>query len=168
MVFDNVNLADIYDYFYTNINNLLEDNYTFVAIVVAAIIGKMKEGSKSSIWKAWIVFFVGTFFHELAHFIVSLITFGKPSSFNVFPSKDKETNMITLGYVTSRNMRWYNAFFISMAPLLLIPLSYYVYTTFFTYFEFNIYTMFIQIFLIVTLLFSSIPSGTDFKNIIKL
>ena len=147
------------------------ENVLYYSIVLAAIIGKLKEKSKQGLFTAWIMYFTGTVFHELSHFILSILTFGKPTWFSVFPSKsvDSRTNRVsyTLGYVESSNMRWYNVFFISMAPLLLLPLSFLVYSNFFIYFEQNLLNIFLYIFLIISLLFSSIPSNIDFENLYR-
>lgn len=152
---------EVYDF----VNN----NMLFFAIVIASIIGKIKESSKQNQFTVWIVYLMGTFFHELAHFIVSFITFGKPYWFSIVPHSkiDKETGtkMITLGHVKSSNIRWWNVFFISMAPLLLLPLSYFVYLHFFDYIKMNLWTLILYIFTIVSLLFSSVPSGIDFRNV---
>ncbi len=150
--------------------SLVKDNILYISILFAAIIGKIKESSKSSLLTAWITYLMGTFFHELSHFIVSLVTLGKPVSFNVFPSKSVSPDGkigYTLGSVSSKNMKWYNTFFISMAPLLLLPMSYYIYDNFFYYFDVSILTIFLYNFSIVSLLFSSIPSGVDFKNVLN-
>jgi hypothetical protein len=47
---------------------------------------------------------------------------GQPVHFTVFPRR--EGRGFVLGSVTLRNLRWYNAFFIGMAPLSLLPLAY--------------------------------------------
>lgn len=154
-------------------NNSIEDfiynNILYFAIAMAAIIGKIKESSKSNVFAAWIVYFAGTLFHELTHLIVSFFTLGKPVWFSVFPSTSQDSvtgkKSIILGYVKSSNMRWWNVFFISMAPLLLLPLSYIVYEKFFDYIDLNILTLVLYVYLIVSLLFSSIPSGIDFSNV---
>lgn len=147
--------------------NLIQNDLLYFTIILSAIIGKLKESSKNNIFTAWIMYLVGTLFHELAHFILSILTFGSPTWFSIFPSKQKNENGQTvgymLGYIESQNIRWYNVFFIAMAPLLLMPLSYWVYIHFFEYFDKNIFTMISYIFIIVSLMFSSIPSGVDFK-----
>lgn len=146
---------------------ILFGNSMFFAIAVSAIFGKILQESKTSIFKMWIMFFVGTFAHELAHFIVGVITFGFPYKFSVIPHKNKEGSGYVMGHVKCFNMRWYNIFWISMAPLLLIPMSYVVFKHFFEYFNPTMMNFAIWIFLIVSLLFSSIPSGVDFKNIAR-
>ncbi len=152
-----------------NLFILIENNLLYFTIIFAAIIGKIKESSKQNILTVWLIYFIGTFAHELMHLVVSLFTYGKPSWFSVVPSKTINNNGqvigYTLGYVKSKNIRWYNVALISLAPLLLIPLSYLIYTDFFNYIDRNLYSYILYIFTIVSLLFSSIPSSVDFKNI---
>lgn len=143
------------------IKNFLYSNSIFVAVIFSALIGKMMENAKSGIFKTWIVFFVGTLFHELAHLIVSLVSFGFPYKVSIFPKKSGNSYM--LGSVTSWNVRWYNQFLIGMAPLLLLPLAYFIFLNFFDFYEKSVLNFFIWIYLIVALVFSSIPSSVDFR-----
>lgn len=162
-----INISDIDSYLFSIIDN----NLLYFTIIIVAIIVKIKENSKRNMFSAWLSSLIGTIAHEMMHFIAALLTNGKPTKFSIFPSKqiNKDTGRITytLGYVYSKNFRWYNVFIISMAPLLLLPLSFYVYENFFIYFERNLYTYIIYIFTIISLLFSSIPSGKDFSNVFK-
>ena len=66
--------------------NLIQDDLLFFTIILSAIIGKLKESSKNNIFTVWIMYLIGTFFHELAHLILTILTFGKPSWFSIFPS----------------------------------------------------------------------------------
>jgi hypothetical protein len=146
--------------------NFFNANILYFAIMFAAIIGKIKESAKKNIYTVWIIYLVGTFFHELSHYLSSLFLNGRPNWFSIFPSKSMQadgTVNITLGYVNNQNLRWYNVFFIALAPLSLIPTSYWVYFNFFNFFDKNIFSFLIYIFLIVSLIFSSIPSSTDLK-----
>lgn len=161
-------------YFFNKLNILLLDEFKehlpYYLIVISAIIGKVKESSKQSMFTVWIAYLFGTFFHEVAHFMLSLITFGKPTWFSILPSKSVDaTGKIgyTLGYVKSENVRWFNVFFIAMAPFCLIPLSFYVYQYFFLVFNESIYTYILYVFIIVSLLFSSIPSSVDFSILFR-
>ena len=152
-----------------NLFILIENNLLYFTIIFAAIIGKIKESSKQNILSVWLIYLIGTFAHELMHLVVSIITFGKPTWFSILPSKTINNNGqvlgYTLGYVKSKNIRWYNVALISLAPLLLIPLSYLIYTDFFNYIDRNLYSYILYIFIIISLLFSSIPSSVDFRNI---
>lgn len=64
-------------------------------------------------------FFVlpGTFVHELLHLSVGLILNGKPVSISLWPRRVGHTQWV-LGSVGFANLRWYNAVFIGMAPML--------------------------------------------------
>ncbi len=64
----------------------------------------------------------GTFCHELCHLCVGTPLRGRPTRFRVLPKR--EGHGYVLGSVAFANVRWYNAFFLGMAPLLLLPLAY--------------------------------------------
>jgi len=162
-----LNTSDIESYLF----NIIDNDPLYFTIVMVAIMGKIKESSKRNMFSAWLIALVGTIAHEMMHLIAAFLTSGKPTKFSIFPSKqiNNDTGRITytLGYVYSKNFRWYNVFIISMEPLLLLPLSFYVYQDFLIYFEKNLYTYIVYIFTIISLLFSSIPSGTDFGNVFR-
>lgn len=147
----------------------IEENLPYYTVLYAAFIGMIKEQSKTNIFFAWSVKFIGTFFHEMAHFIASLVFLGKPVGFSIFPSSSIENGKkyYTLGYVTSKNIRWWNVFFISMAPLMLLPLSFWVYGHFFEYFERSLFSYLLYIYVVVSLVFSSMPSSVDFGNLLN-
>ena len=105
----------------------------------------------------------GTFMHELMHFIVSFILLGNPVSFSVIPKR--AGNKIILGSVSSTNVRFYNGFFIALAPLLLLPLSYFLLVYLSRVQE--TYYFYIGIYLIANLIYASIPSSTDWKLAFK-
>jgi len=63
--------------------------------------------------------FPGTFVHELLHLVVGLLLNGKPVSMSLWPRKIGASQWV-LGTVGFTNLRWYNAMFIGMAPLLAI------------------------------------------------
>jgi hypothetical protein len=60
----------------------------------------------------------GTFCHELAHFLVGLVTGARPGGFTVVPVK--QAGHWQLGSVTLTRVRWYNAAPAALAPLLII------------------------------------------------
>jgi hypothetical protein len=64
----------------------------------------------------------GTICHELAHFLVGLLTAAQPASFTVVPRRAGAA--WELGSVTLNRLRWYNAAPAALAPflLLLLPL----------------------------------------------
>lgn len=66
-----------------------------------------------------------TFLHELSHYLVALLTKGRPDKFNLSPQKTGEGGYV-LGYVTFVPT-WYNAPIIGLAPLLLVLLAWWAY-----------------------------------------
>jgi hypothetical protein len=64
----------------------------------------------------------GTICHELCHWIVGGLLNGRPVHFTVLPRR--EGRGFVLGSVAFENLRWYNAFFIGLAPVLLLPTAY--------------------------------------------
>lgn len=141
------------------------ENLTFTIIILVLLIVKLENIFRRNIITTWLFYLPGTVLHETAHFILSLVTLGMPSSINLLPKKDKETGAYFLGYVTSKNMRWYNTFFISMAPFLIVFLSYWLFNSFFNYFEYTLVNLVLYVYFVVITLYSSIPSSVDFKNV---
>lgn len=128
------------------------------------IIDRLKQASKQNIYTAWGAYFIGTFFHELSHLLISFLMNGKPVNVSLLPQRDKNNpNSIILGYVVSGNIKWYNAIPISMSPLLLLLGVYYFDKYFFAHISQNIYSIAIYLFLIISFIDSSIPSKEDFK-----
>jgi hypothetical protein len=105
----------------------------------------------------------GTFMHELMHYIASLLTFGKPVSFTIIPKRNG--NSITLGSVSSTNVRWYNAIIISLAPLFLFFIGYYL---LFKLEEISNPLYYgLTLYFIANLFYAGMPSPTDWKLAIK-
>lgn len=101
----------------------------------------------------------GTFMHELMHFMASFFTFGRPIKFSIFPKKSKGT--IVLGSVSSANVTWYNALIISLAPLLLYILAYYM-TLSLASITTPLY-YYATIYFIANILFAGTPSPADWR-----
>jgi len=78
--------------------------------------------TKRSFWLVSLLALPGTFCHELCHWLVGTLLNGQPLRFTVLPRR--EGRGYVLGSVALGNLRWYNAFFIGLAPLLLLPLAY--------------------------------------------
>ena len=98
------------------------------------------------------LFLPSTFLHELSHYIISMITFGKPTSFSIIPKNN------TLGYVISSNYNIFNGLFISLAPLINMVIAYYIFISDIGYFKYII-----SFYLIA----GGVPSSIDIKNSLK-
>jgi len=66
----------------------------------------------------------GTLAHECCHLVLGLLLNGEPAGFNLLPQRGRDGRGWEMGSVSFRNLTWYNAFFIGMAPLLLLPAAY--------------------------------------------
>lgn len=158
----------IHDY----ILNFAIENKIFFTTLMTISIMRFKHLSKTNNYFAALVYFIGTFFHELSHYIVALITTMKiPKRVSLLPKVEningKKT--IVLGYVeiSKENVNIFNAFLIAMAPLILLYLAYLVSKYFFifytNYYQINLLGYFLYLFLITTLIVNSVPSSADFK-----
>ncbi|WP_243303657.1 hypothetical protein [Geothrix oryzisoli] len=78
--------------------------------------------AKRSFWLFSLLVLPGTVCHELCHWAVGHLLNGRPVRFTVLPRR--EGRGLVLGAVTLSNLRWYNAFFIGLAPLALLPAAY--------------------------------------------
>ncbi|WP_243656603.1 hypothetical protein [Paucimonas lemoignei] len=66
---------------------------------------------------AFFLFYLsGTLLHELAHFLAGALTNARPAAFSVWPRRDGSNRWI-LGSVSFKNIRWYNAAFVGLAPI---------------------------------------------------
>lgn len=71
----------------------------------------------------FVLTFIGTLCHELAHFGVGLLTNADPVGMRIVPRRIKRPGTghnWELGSVTFANLRWYNAAPAALAPLLLL------------------------------------------------
>lgn len=152
--------------------NFVIDNKIFVTVFMTIIIVKFKYLSQTNSYSAALAHFIGTFFHELAHYIIAIITtFRIPTKISLFPKIEKINGKktILLGYVdiNKDHLNILNACLIAMAPLILLYLAYLVSKYFFTFyiewFEINIGSYLLYLFLITTLIVNSVPSSADFK-----
>lgn len=63
----------------------------------------------------------GTFLHESSHWLVAALLGGRPSALTIVPTRTERG--WRLGSVGIRQVRWFNALPIGVAPLLLAPLA---------------------------------------------
>ena len=164
-------MLDFQQYFpYNEVFDFIKNNQILFTVFITILILKMKEISKVNIYLSGIVYFLGTFFHELAHYIIAIITtFRLPGRISLFPKYEivNGRRVIALGYVEVKNssLNILNAFPIGMAPLILLYLAYIVSKYFFIYygiwFEVGIIAYILQSFLMATLIINSVPSRAD-------
>lgn len=144
-----------------NTLQLLMSNRFFLILSVI-VLSSLRHAAYSSMLAAALVNLPGTILHELAHFIVGLLMNAQPVRFSIFPKK-VGTYYVT-GNVDFRNMKFYNAFPVSMAPLLMLPFGYYCNCYFFDWFSLSLGNYLLYIFLMSVIIENSVPSPQDFRQ----
>ncbi len=96
----------------------------------------------------------GTFLHELCHFVVAILFWGKPRHLTIVPHHTAE-NRVTLGSVTCYRLNNLNSFPIAMAPLLILLIPVFLYSRL----NIGVHTSPYCIILILYILFSVLPAA---------
>lgn len=103
----------------------------------------------------------GTIAHELAHIAVGFVTNAHPASISLMPKKKKDG--LYLGTASFRNLRYYNALLVTIAPLLLAPLAWWVFRHFVVPLRFTPVCIG-SLYLCGNLVLACVPSTTDWKT----
>ena len=96
----------------------------FYLILLVIILVHLKNATYKSMFLCALINMPGTILHETMHFIVGLLLNAKPCNFTVLPRKGD--NGYVMGSVGFTNITFYNAIPSSMAPLLLLPIGFYL------------------------------------------
>jgi len=94
--------------------------WLFLAALVAML--ALFHWTRRFFWVFSVLVLPGTFIHECCHLLLGLVLNGKPAGFNLLPRR--EGKGWELGSVSFSHLTWYNAFFVGMAPLLMLPAAY--------------------------------------------
>lgn len=97
----------------------------FYLILLVIILTRFKYATYNSMWMCSLVNIPGTILHEMMHLVIGYILNARPCNFTVLPRRGMDGGYV-MGAVSFRNITFYNAFPAAMAPLLLLPLGYYV------------------------------------------
>jgi len=117
--------------------------------------------ARGSFWGLTLLVFPGTCAHELCHLLVGWLSLGRPVRFSLLPKRRK--NAYELGSVAFANLRWYNAFFIGMAPLLLLAGAWGL-ASWRARGGLGLgWANLVWLYLVANLLESAVPSGQDFR-----
>lgn len=142
----------------------------FAGIVLAATLGVV-QGRADRIGPFWMILvrLPGTVLHELAHLVMAFITGGRPVGFTIIPRRilgvtpdGVERRVWVLGSVTLANPSSVAAFPTGMAPLLLFPLAWFLYRTWFLWFPFDLLHTLLLYVVVVVCCGSAVPSAQDF------
>jgi len=136
---------------------------SYELIVLAVILATLMHKAQTSLLLSALFNFIGTFFHELMHFLIALLFNAKPTGFTLLPRK--ENGSYIYGQVSCKNIKWYNSFPVALAPLLLMPISYFLFQNFYRFYP-KSPTLLSDILLTATavvILFNALPSLQDIR-----
>jgi hypothetical protein len=131
---------------------------TWFCLITLAMLGAM-------IWLArfpsihWLATWPATVMHELAHFLLALLTFGKPVAISLLPKR--MAGGVQLGEVTVRNLNAFNGALIALAPLSLLGGAYALYATVIRDQACDWTKLFSIAYLAASALYGSVPSRHD-------
>lgn len=115
MLIDKINSTPFLQSFFDN---------RFYLILLVIILIHLKNATYKSMFLCALINLPGTILHEMMHFFVGLILNARPCNFTILPRKsDKGYVMGSVGFT---NITFYNAIPSSMAPLLLLPIGFYL------------------------------------------
>ena len=117
--------------------------------------------ARRSFWLLSLLALPGTFCHEVCHWVVGKVLNGQPVNFTVIPRR--EGRGYVLGSVGFANLRWYNAFFVGMAPLFLLPAAYLLFLWQLGARPGLGWPEATMVLLLASLVFGSIPSAQDMR-----
>ena len=137
--------------------------FLFGASVLALVV--FLHWARRMFWVFSLLVLPGTFAHESCHFLLGLLLNGQPASFTLMPRRDGRGWV--MGSVAFTHLRWYNCFFIGMAPLLLLPLAWGL-----THWRLRLgptlrWEEALMVYLIANLIYACVPSWVDVKAAAK-
>lgn len=91
------------------------------SVALVLIFYALLRGLRNSMWRIALLSLPGTIAHELAHFVVGALLLAKPRGFSVWPRPHGHT--WRLGSVSFGNVGLLNGAFVTLAPLLLLPIA---------------------------------------------
>lgn len=137
-------------------------NNRFYTILAVVLLMRIKYATYNSMFICALVNIPGTILHELMHFFVGLFLNAHPVNFTVFPRKDPLGGYVT-GSIGFRNITFYNALPSSLAPLFLLPLSFYLNRYLLPHIPHTIVGYLGYILLQTIIIENAIPSRADFR-----
>ena len=146
-----------------NSNSFLQSFFDnrFYLILLVIVLVHLKNATYKSMFLCALINMPGTILHETMHFLVGLILNAKPCNFTIFPRRGE--NGYVMGSVGFTNIAFYNAVPASMAPLLLLPIGFYL-NRYFLPTLLPTFTNYVLYVLLQTIIIeNAMPSAADFK-----
>ena len=159
-------IVDIYYKFLENINSQaflrsFFDN-RFYLILLVIVLMRMKYTTYRSMWMSALVNIPGTLLHEFMHYFVGMLLNAHPCNFTVFPRRGEDGTYV-MGSVGFRNVTFYNAVPASMAPLLLLPIGFFINRYFLPQMIPTFVNYVLYVLLQTIIIENAMPSRADFR-----
>ena len=165
---DIFNYAMYYYYYYLSLayvnfppNEFLDNHSTIILLVITILIMHLRYTASGSRFGVILFDLPGTILHELSHYIIAFIIGCRPRGFTVIPRK--VDNGWILGEVRVTRGTGLHLIIVAFAPLLLIPLAFWVDYHFFIWFDYTYTNIFLYFYILINIIVSSIPSTVDFR-----
>lgn len=104
---------------------------------------------------------IGVSLHELAHLLVGILLFAKPSAFSLIPHQHKDG--VQLGSVSFRGLNAFNSLPVGLAPLGLIVIAFYLFQNWSSWFTPTLFSTLGIYFAFFVLVYNALPSRQDLK-----
>ena len=134
----------------------------FYLILLVIILMRFKYATYSSMWMSALVNIPGTFLHELMHYLVGSLLNARPVNFTIFPQRNLDGDYV-MGSVGFSIITFYNAVPSAMAPLLLLPIAFYINRYALPLMAPTFFNYILYVLLQTIIIENAIPSGADFK-----
>ena len=145
--------------------------YHFAGIILTIFLAAI-QGRIGRVGTFWQILYAipGTLLHELVHFLVALVTGGRPTGFSIIPRPRESSladgslrRMWVLGSVSIGNAGTLSALPTGLAPLALIGAAYYLYSHWFLWYPADLQHTLLMYLSVYLLCYSSVPSMQDIK-----
>lgn len=140
--------------------NLIENRFFLIVLVISLM--RAKYATYSNMWLSALVNIPGTILHELMHFVIGWIMNAHPCNFTVFPRRDLNGNYV-MGSVGFRNVTFYNAVPAALAPVLLLPLGFYINRYLLPLIPMDLTNYIAYVLLQTIIIENAMPSRADFR-----
>lgn len=134
----------------------------FYLILLVVVLVHLKNATYRSLFMSALINIPGTFLHETMHFFIGLLMNAKPCNFTLIPRRGDHGGYV-MGSVGFRNVTFYNAIPASMAPLLLLPIGFYINRYLLPLMEPTFVNYVLYVLLQTIIIENAMPSSADFK-----
>ena len=140
----------------------LVDNRFFLIVLVIFLM-RLSRATYRSLWLCALINIPGTILHELMHFLIGGFMNARPCNFTIIPRRDLATGAYVMGSVGFRNVTFYNAIPAALAPLLLLPLGFYINRYVLPLIPMNLTNYILYVLLQTIIVENALPSQADLR-----